>query len=69
MPTGTFTVEVDGRKVLVDQARQEVSILDGDGAVVFRDRIQVAAGSLQGLFSALQDTAALGLGTNPAEKA
>ena len=64
-----FVVEIDGRRVLVDQAKQEVSILDGDGAVVFRDRIQVAAGSLQGQFSAVEDAATLGLGTNPAQKA
>ena len=65
MSSGAFTVEIDGRKVLVDQANQEVSILDGNGAVVFRDRIQVAAGSLQGLFSAVEDAASLGLGSGP----
>ena len=64
-----FVVEIDGRRVLVDQAKQEVSILDGDGAVIFRDRIQVAAGSLQGLFSALQDATTLGLGTGPTQNA
>ena len=64
-----FVVEIDGRRVLVDQARQEVSILDEEGAVVFRDRIQVAAGSLQGLFSAVEDAASLGLGTDPTLKA
>ncbi len=69
MPTGTFTIEIDGRKVLVDQARQEVSILDGDGAVVFRDRIQVAAGSLQGLFSAVRDATRLGLAAEATERA
>ncbi len=64
-----FAVEIDGRKVVVDQARQQVSILNKDGAVVFRDRIQVAAGSLQGLFSAVQDAATLGLGAGPAKRA
>ncbi len=47
-----FVVEIDGRTVRVDQENQRVTILDAEGAVVFRDRIQVAAGSLQGLFSA-----------------
>jgi hypothetical protein len=48
-----FLVEIDGRSVLVDQEDQRVTILDENGTVAFRDRIQVAAGSLQGLFSAL----------------
>ncbi len=69
MPTDVFTVEVDGRKVTIDQARQEVRILDSAGAVVFRDRIQVAAGSLQGLFSAVKDGGVLVLGTDPSRKA
>ncbi len=64
-----FTVEIDRRRVLVDQAKQQVSILDENGAVAFRDRIQVAAGSLQGLFSAVEDAATLGLGTCPEKKA
>ncbi len=64
-----FAVEIDGRKVLVDQARQVVSILDKDGAVLFRDRIQVAAGSLQGLFSAVQDVLPLSSGSDPTQSA
>ncbi len=50
-----FVVEIDGRSVLVDQEHRRVTILDEEGTVVFRDRIQVAAGSLQGLFSALDN--------------
>ncbi len=65
MNSDVFTARIDGQKVLVDQAKQEVRILDGTGAVVFRDRIQVAAGSLQGLFSALQNTVVSGLGAEP----
>jgi len=57
MRSSTFTFEIDGRRVVVDQSTQEVSILDERGAVVFRDRIQVAAGSVQGLF----DTVSIGL--------
>ena len=45
-----FTVEIDGRTVVVDPAQQEVAILDDGGNEVFRGRIQVAAGSIQGLF-------------------
>ena len=48
-----FMVEIDGRKVLINQATQQVTILDEYGGIVFRDHIQVAAGSVQGLFSAL----------------
>ncbi len=69
MDKGVFTVEIDGHQVVVDQAHQQVRILSGEGAVVFRDRIQVAAGSLQGLFSAVQDVADLGFGTKPTENA
>ncbi len=69
MKESAFYVEVDGQRVLVDPARQEVSIVDACGAVVFRDRIQVAAGSLQGLFSAVEDAATLGLGTKPSQNA
>ncbi len=64
-----FAVEIDGRKVLVDQARQQVRILDEDGEVVFRDQIQVAAGSLQGLFSAAEEAATFGLATKPSQNA
>ena len=49
-----FVLEIDGRSILVDQAHQRVTILDEKGTVTFRERIQVAAGSLQGLFSALE---------------
>ncbi len=48
-----FMLEMDGCKVFVDQAGQRVTVLDESGVVVFADCIQVAAGSLQGLFSAL----------------
>jgi len=51
-----FALEIDGRRVIVNQANQEVSILDDHGVVVFRDRIQVAAGSVQGLFDSLSST-------------
>ena len=63
-----FTLEIDGRRVVVDQSTQEVSILDEHGDVIFRDRIQVAAGSVQGLFdsvsSAVKDVANI----NPANR-
>lgn len=48
-----FVLQIDGRRVHVDQAKQQVTLLDERGAVEFRERIQVAAGSLQGLFSAV----------------
>lgn len=57
MPSNRFLIRVDGRDVWIDQATREVTILDGDGRSGFRERIQVAAGSVQGLF-----TAALGGG-------
>jgi hypothetical protein len=63
-----FLVEVDGRTVRVDQENQWVTVLDAEGAVVFRDRIQVAAGSLQGLFSAVDGVSKFGLGGEPAAK-
>lgn len=69
MQSRIFMVEIDGRKVLVDQMERRVSILDGQGAVVFRDRIQVAAGSVQGLFTAALDGGAFGVGTEPAPRA
>jgi hypothetical protein len=63
-----FTIDIDGRRVVVNQANREVSILDEKGAVVFQDRIQVAAGSVQGLFdsvsSAVEDVASI----NPAKR-
>ena len=64
-----FTVEIDGRKVLINQTTQAVTILDGEGTVVFRDRIQVAAGSVQGIFSAVEKAGGLGLTTNPVKRA
>ena len=51
MGAGEFVVEIDGRRVQIDQENQRVTILDADGAVLFRDQIQVAAS--KGLFSAL----------------
>ena len=69
MSGSKFAVEIDGRKVLIDQDSQEVSVLDGQGHTVFRDRIQVAAGSVQGIFSALEKTGTLGLGMSPSERA
>lgn len=54
MKPGEFVVELDGRRVLVDQASQKVVVLDKQGAPVFEDRIQVAAGSVQGIFSAVE---------------
>ena len=65
MGESEFIMDIDGRRVSIDQANQRVTILDEHGSVVFRDRIQVAAGSLQGLFSALDG----GLGIEPAAKA
>lgn len=59
-----FVLQVDGREVWVDQATQRVTILDEQGRPAFRERIQVAAGSVQGLFST-----AMGLGTEPAARA
>lgn len=49
-----FDIEIDGRMVRVNQATQEVQVLDASGAVAFSDRIQVAAGSVQGIFSMVQ---------------
>ena len=69
MNDGEFIVEIDGCRVLVDQVRQRVTILGEEGGVLFHDRIQVAAGSLQGIFSMLDDAARLGNGINPAKMA
>ena len=67
-----FTLELDGRRVIVNQANQEVSILDDRGVVIFRDRIQVAAGSVQGLFdsisSAVKDVANVAPSINPTSR-
>lgn len=53
----TITLELDGRRVVIDQATREVQVLDIAGNVVSRERIQVAAGSVQGIFSAVQGAA------------
>ena len=50
-----FALKIDGREVIIDQGNQEVSILDENGAIVFRERIQVAAGSVQGLFNPVKE--------------
>ena len=50
-----FVVEVDGRHVAVDPAQQRVSLLDARGEELSGEGIQVAAGSLQGIFSMLED--------------
>ena len=50
-----FVIEVDGRRVGVDAANGRVSLLDARGEEVCGGRIQVAAGSLQGIFSMLED--------------
>ena len=49
-----FVIELDGQKVLVDQAGQCVTLLNVAGMRVSCEQIQVAAGSLQGLFSMLE---------------
>lgn len=69
MQSKGFSVRVDGREVWVDQVTQRVTVLDEQGKAVFRDRIQVAAGSVQGLFTAAMDVGTLGIGTEPASKA
>jgi hypothetical protein len=63
-----FTIEIDGRRVLVNQANQEVCILDEEGAVVFQDRIQVAAGSVQGLFDSVSSAVENVANINPAAR-
>ena len=50
-----FVIEVDGRHVAVDPAKGRVSLLDARGEEVTGGRIQTAAGSLQGIFSMLED--------------
>ena len=50
-----FVVEVDGRRVAVDPAQGRVSLLDAAGEELSGEGIQVAAGSLQGIFSMLED--------------
>ena len=49
-----FVIELDGQKVLVDQAGQCVTLLNDAGTRASSNAIQVAAGSLQGLFSMLE---------------
>ncbi len=55
MKSQIISVELDGRKVLIDQAAQEVSVLDENGRVLSRERIQVAAASLAGNFTPLKE--------------
>lgn len=57
METEQFVVELDGRRVLVDRKRQRVCVLDADGREGLCDRIQVAAGSVQGVFAMLDGVA------------
>ena len=64
MSSHEFMVELDGRRVLVDQTTQSVRVLDVHGKPVFEDRIQVAAGSVQGIFSAVEALPGLVSGTN-----
>ena len=50
-----FVIEVDGRHVAVDPAKGRVMLLDARGEEITGEGIQVAAGSLQGIFSMLED--------------
>ena len=50
-----FIIELDGRRVAVDPAQKRVSLLDAAGEEVTGGHIQTAAGSLQGIFSMLED--------------
>lgn len=59
-----FMIRVDGREAWIDQVSQQVTVMNEEGQAIFRDRIQVAAGSVQGLF-----TAALGISAEPASRA
>ena len=54
MSHSPLEITIDGHKVQIHQDRQEVRVLDANGAILFSDRIQVAAGSVQGIFSAVQ---------------
>ena len=54
MNSTCFMIELEGRRVLVDQAGQCVTLLEASGTVATCSRIQVAAGSLQGIFSMLE---------------
>ncbi len=57
MKKNPFIIELDGRQVLVDQAGQRITLTDDAGALASSERIQVAAGSLQGIFSMLEGVA------------
>lgn len=39
------SMEIDGQRVLVDQATQEVTVYDEKGQPLLHERLQVAAGS------------------------
>lgn len=54
METRDFVIELDGRRMLVDREGQCLSLLDATGTAASCSRIQVAAGSLQGIFSMLE---------------
>ncbi len=49
MDTRKFEIELDGQRVVVNQAAQEIQILDEAGHVISCERIQVAAASIAGL--------------------
>lgn len=55
MPVKKFEIEIDGCRVLINPETQSVSIKKPDGALLFHDHIQIAAGSVQGLFSMATD--------------
>lgn len=57
MKSEIIRLTLDGREVVIHQATQEVSVLNTDGTEVSRERIQVAAGSVQGIFSAVEGVA------------
>lgn len=59
MNQAPITLDFEGRRVVIDQATQEVRVLDPAGNLVSRERIQVAAGSVQGIFSAVQGAASV----------
>jgi hypothetical protein len=48
-----FEIMIDGQRVVVNQATQVVKVVDAAGRVLFGERIQVAAGSVQGIFSSV----------------
>lgn len=63
MNSSVYVMEIDGRRVVIDQAGSQVAIFNEAGNLLFRERIQVAAGSPLGLFSALDPASIIGLGT------